>query len=421
VRDNTSCRNSSEVSMRLRNSGLLCWVLAGSAAVAAKESQAPVPHVEPQQRELGAEVFTAHWIFPNAPGTEAFTASSPLLNVNSCTTCHPGGRSGIGPVGDGAAPEAMEIQLEAPASTDGAAPPGDPIYGHVFNTTAVNGVVPEGAVLVHYHEIIGYYYPDGGRWHLRRPYYELTQLSHGPLAATTVIKPRLAPQLFGTGLLELVDRAPKSGRLGWQATSRDICEQTAKAFSREMGVSSNEIPVDDCTAAEADCWRQHNTTTPGVSRERFEGVVAFVRALPPPAPVAQADDSPLGALLFTNAGCPHCHQPTLSIEMMTEDGRAVTTSISPYTDMQLHDLGMEMADQDASGRRIVSRWRTAPLWGLSYRAGPEARTTLLHDGRARSTEEAILWHGGEADFARANFAHLGPRSRRALLQWIGAL
>ena len=398
----------------VRYRGILCWILAGIAT--------PALSVETQQQALGAEVFSAHWIFPRALGTEAFAASSPLLNVNSCATCHPGGRSGVGPVGDGAAPEAMEIQLESPASTAGAAaPPGDPIYGHVFNTTAVNGVAPEGVVLIHYHELVGYYYPDGARWHLRRPYYELTHLAHGPLAATTVIKPRLAPQLFGTGLLELATAAPNSRRLGWQTTSRDIREQTAKAFSREMGVSSNEMPADDCTAAEADCWRQHNTATFGVSRERFEAVIAFVRALPPPAPGARAGDSSLGAQLFTNAGCPQCHQPTLSIETVTEDGRGVPTSISPYTDMQLHDLGMEMADQDASGRRIISRWRTAPLWGLGSRSGPETSTTLLHDGRARSIEEAILWHGGEADFARANFAHLGPRSRRALLQWVGAL
>lgn len=405
----------------MRYSELLGWILASACAVAAEESHAPVQHAEPQQRELGAEVFVAHWIFPNAPGAAGFTASSPLLNANSCATCHPGGRNGAGPVGNGTAPEALEIQLQSPASTAGATPPGDPIYGRVFNTTAVNGVAPEGAVLIHYHEITGYYYPDGARWHLRRPYYELTHLAHGPLAATTVIKPRLAPQLLGTGLLELVAAAPGSARLGWQASSHDIREQTARAFSREMGVSSSDIPLDDCTAAETDCWNQHNTATPGVSRERFDGVVAFVRALPPPAPGTRAGGSSLGAQLFTNAGCPQCHRPALSIETVTGDGRAVTTSISPYTDMQLHDLGMDMADQDASGRRIISRWRTAPLWGLSSRSGPETSTTLLHDGRARSTEEAILWHGGEADFARANFAHLGPRSRRALLQWIGAL
>ena len=396
-----------------RYSGLFCGVLVGIAT--------PTLSTEPQERELGSEVFTAHWVFATPTSTAAFTASSPLFNVNSCATCHPGGRGGVGPIGAGVAPEAMEIQLEAPTSTGSAAAPGDPTYGHVFNTTAVNGVAPEGKVLIHYQEIVGYYYPDGASWRLRRPSYELTQLAHGPLAPTTVIKPRLAPQLFGIGLLELAAPAPGSGRLGWQAASRDIREQTARAFSREMGVSSTEIPADDCTAAEADCWQQHNTATLSVSRERFDGVVAFVRALPPPVSRTHNDDSSLGAQLFSNAGCPQCHRPTLSIETVTWDGQTVTTHISPYTDMQLHDLGMEMADQDASGRKILSRWRTAPLWGLSSRSGPDRSTTLLHDGRARSTEEAILWHGGAADFARANFAHLGPRSRRALLEWIGAL
>ena len=265
---------------------------------------------------------------------------------------------------------------------------------------------------------MGYYYPDGTRWHLRRPTYELTQLTRGPLAAKTVIKPRLAPQLRGAGLLELA--TPEAG-FGWQGSSRDIREQTAKAFSREMGVSSPDMPRDDCTAAEADCLQQHNLSAPGVSADQFAGVVEFVRAFPPPTPATQPDDTSLGSQLFTSAGCPKCHLPALSIRTVAADGRAATTSISPYTDLELHDLGKEMADQDASGRTVASRWRTAPLWGMSYRAGPTASATLLHDGRARSIEEAILWHGGEADFSRANFAHLGPRSRKALLEWVSTL
>ena len=95
-------------------------------------------------------------------------------------------------MGDGPVPIALVMQLEAPLAHAGAEPSGDPVYGRVFNTLALNGVPAEGAVTVRYTETSGYYYPFGGRWSLRVPHYHLTGLPYGPLSPTTVIKPRLA-------------------------------------------------------------------------------------------------------------------------------------------------------------------------------------------------------------------------------------
>jgi CxxC motif-containing protein (DUF1111 family) len=77
-----------------------------------------------------------------------------------------------------------------------------------------------------------------------------------------------------------------------------------------------------------------------------------------------------------------------------------------------------MDDETVAGAKVRSRWRTAPLWGLGYRMKTEGHPTFLHDGRARSAEEAILWHSGEAAPTRQNFVTLGPRSRQALLHWL---
>ena len=144
-------------------------------------------------------------------------------------------------------------------------------------------------------------------------------------------------------------------------------------------------------------------------------LVAFERALPVPS--ATGDD-PLGAELFAEIGCASCHRPQLPVELTQPDGSTRQDSISPYTDLRLHDLGPEMSDTTASGEKVPSKWRTAPLWGLGFRLGAKAHPTLLHDGRARSAEEAILWHSGEAAPARRNFVSLGPRSRAALLHWV---
>jgi CxxC motif-containing protein (DUF1111 family) len=83
--------------------------------------------------------------------------------------------------------------------------------------------------------------------------------------------------------------------------------------------------------------------------------------------------------------------------------------------------GTELADETVSGVRVKSLWRTAPLWGLGYRVKEESYPTFLHDGRATSIEEAILWHSGEAAYSKYKFMKLGPRAREALLRWLATL
>jgi CxxC motif-containing protein (DUF1111 family) len=403
---------------------------------------------ESERVNLGRSVFETEWAAAGTPGIAGRIGVGPLFNAASCTACHKKGARGGGPVSDGPVPIALVIQLESPSPDGGAEPGGDPIYGRILNTSALDGVRVEGVVTVEYSEVYGYYYPYGGRWSMRVPHYRLATLNYGPLAPKTVIKPRLAPALFGAGLLDAVPETAISqgtahtddrtfgslvwhshqgvrmlGRLGWQGGAVSIRDQTTGAFAREMGLTTDERSSDDCTPAEADCRQRPNGGSPEVSEELLDAVVTFVRMLAVPVSPTRAEADSLGSELFEKIGCATCHRPRLPVELpgSGSGGARVSAVIAPYTDLRLHDLGIQMADENASGEKVTSRWRTAPLWGLGYRLRMEAPPTFLHDGRARSAEEAILWHSGEAARARHRFADLGPNARKALLAWLGTL
>ena len=381
---------------------------------------------EPAQVALGRSIFNTQWSPASVPAAEVPAATAlgsvrreglgPLFNATSCNTCHNEGAGGRGPTGDGPIPIALEIQLGSSSEDVDRQATGDPVYGRVFSTSAVEDVEAEGIATVHYTEIYGYYYPDGTHWRMRVPHYRLTGLSRGPLAATTVIKPRMAPPLFGVGLLEAVPGL--SGRFGWQANMLSIRDQTTKALAGEMGLTSVDHPSDDCTPVETDCQRQHRDELPEVSEELIEALVAFQRTLTVPESPTNTKEDLLGFELFREIGCAVCHKLQIPVELSQADGTKTRSAIAPYTDLQTHDLGREMDDETVAGSKVRSRWRTAPLWGLGYRIKTEGHPTFLHDGRARSAEEAILWHSGEAAPARQNFVTLGPRSRQALLHWL---
>ncbi|HWJ34635.1 MAG TPA: di-heme oxidoredictase family protein [Steroidobacteraceae bacterium] len=380
---------------------------------------AEVDTVEQARIDLGHAVFNTQWVPARTTNAARRDGLGPLFNASACDACHNEGAHGRGPSGDGAAPNALVIQLEVRPRGSDQKSSGDPLYGHTLNTAAIDGFNPEGVVTIHYRELDGRY-PDGATWHLRAPRYVLTELQRGPLAARTIIQPRLAPALFGVGLLEAVPGP--AARFGWQSESTSVRDQTTKAFARDMGLTTSDRPADDCTAAEPECLAAPNGGTPEVSAELLDAVVEFQRTLAvpqPPAVPAAARRAP--GRLFDAVGCSACHRAVMPVVPSGVLGAKGAQTIAPYTDLSLHDLGLRLADRDAAGRVVPSRWRTAPLWGMAYRLELEQEPTFLHDGRARSIEEAILWHDGEAATARQRFVHLTPERRAQLLNWIGML
>lgn len=206
------------------------------------------------------------------------------------------------------------------------------------------------------------------------------------------------------------------GRFGRKAQTATLLEQVVEAYHQDMGITSDfrptenvnlKAPVSDDLAAD-----------PEIPVATVQAVVHYVRALAPPAPGADTPARRTGAALFASVGCAACHTPAFTTgpsPIAALAGRRVEA----YSDFLLHDMGDELADHRPDGRASGREWRTTPLWGLRLmRRFLDGDAFLMHDGRARTVEAAILQHGGEAARARAAFTALEPASRRSLLDFV---
>jgi CxxC motif-containing protein (DUF1111 family) len=137
----------------------------------------------------------------------------------------------------------------------------------------------------------------------------------------------------------------------------------------------------------------------------------------------QVDDPQVlaGKQLFHQAGCARCHQPQLTTSASAAEPELAGQRIWPYTDLLLHDMGEELADQRSEFLASGREWRTAPLWGLGLAQVVNPQAGFLHDGRARTPLEAVLWHGGEAEAARRTVQSFDAGQRAALLAFLNSL
>ncbi len=396
--------------------------LAGRVAMSDPASPPPWTEVHASTKrhfDVGHMLFNVQWQ-PAGHPTSQMTGLGPLFVETSCGACHEGGARGHARTGADGLSSSFVMQLGGPP-TD---------YGHVLNTRAIEGHAPEGRIVAKWQQREGRY-ADGQRWTLQAPRYSVTDSPQGALPAGTVLKPRIGPPVFGAGLLDAVPvsaleairsaqpaevRGETGGRFGWQGDAASLVEQTAIAFAREMGLTSQIMPADDCTPAQKDCREALQADTPEVPEEFFHAVntFQFLLAAPARAKIDKATDE-AGAALFARVGCAACHVPQLPVPRVEGE-----IHIDPYSDLLLHDLGDGLADRTTDGKPVRSLWRTAPLWGLSHalRAGPVG---LMHDGRASSIEEAILWHEGQGQAARDSFMKLDAATRMQLLRWIETL
>jgi len=394
------------------------------------------PGAETAKYELGQAVFNTQFVEAGTAGAGRIDGLGPLFGNAACDSCHNDGARGRGPIEPCEIPGQLVVQL-AGAGADG----GDPRYGRMLSPAAIHGVPPEGRVRVSFRIQAGRY-GDGSRWERREPWYRLEALGYGALDARTVIRPRLAPAVFGAGLLDAIAQdaivrgadptdangdgvagsprwvsgvAGRSvvGRFGWQATVATLRQQTAMAFLLEQGLTSSDLASDDCTIHQPACRAARDGGAPEVLPEFFDAVVTYQRLLAVPAsPVYAGDGRP--AALFAGAGCAACHLSSLPVRLPDGSEGVIHT----YTDLLTHDLGVGLADRDVRGRPVASRWRTAPLWGIGWRREEGRALALLHDGRARSVEEAILWHEGEAERARTAFMSMDAGERAVLAEWV---
>lgn len=393
------------------------------------------------------------WI--KAPSsTDARDGLGPLYNARSCVICHLEG--GRGEVAEAGAPLIATIVRVRGA---------DPIYGTQLQTASIdvhaemNAGVPEiaaEAAPIARYETSTFRYPDGQTVELRAPKIELTKLGYGPLAEGTKLSLRHTPSLSGVGLIELIPDAElarledpddkngdgisgrsnfvgdpsgkkslQRGRFGHKASQPNLRAQVASALANDMGLSNPVFPDQPCTEGQAACRRAPN----GNNAEGFEVPEALLKLLVDftmsiGVPERRKPDHPkvvAGREHFFAAGCDGCHHPSYRTASSTAYPHLSEQTIWPYSDLLLHDLGDGLADESSDGAATGREWRTAPLWGVGLAKAVNHRTGFLHDGRARTIDEAILWHGGEAAASRERFAHLTAEERSELIAFVKSL
>jgi CxxC motif-containing protein (DUF1111 family) len=181
-------------------------------------------------------------------------------------------------------------------------------------------------------------------------------------------------------------------------------------------------PEPNCTNIQIACLDAPDGGSPEISDEIFGRIVEYQRMLAVPA--RRNLDSPKvkdGAVLFASAGCAACHRSTFTTGDVPSAPWLSKQTIHPFTDMLLHDMGPDLADDRPDFEATGTEWRTPPLWGIGLQNAVNGHTRLLHDGRARDVSEAILWHGGEAHAAREMYRKMSKIEREALLAFLDSL
>jgi CxxC motif-containing protein (DUF1111 family) len=421
-----------------------------------------LPHERHMDFRLGNALFRKLWVA--APSsTRASDGLGPFYNARSCEQCHKDDGRGMPP--DGKDRGTLFLRLARAADTDAeraAVADGfvrnfpDPVYGSQLQDRAIPGLLAEAQVNISY-SALPFTFPDGLIVTLRKPTYDVADLRYGALDRRTTFSPRVAPQMIGLGLIEAIpedqiraladpDDADKdgiSGRLqivrdmtgksrlglfGWKAENADIRDQTAHAFVGDLGISTPLVdkPHGDCTAAQADCLKLATGEQTTLGRTEapdpiLELVTHYSRHLAVPARRKSGfPDVLAGKKLFYEAGCISCHRPKfVTANDAANEFRAQL--IWPYSDFLLHDMGAGLADGQLVGAATGREWRTPPLWGIGLTSTVTKKAFYLHDGRARTLEEAILWHGGEAEKARDNYATMTRADRENLIKFLESL
>jgi len=414
---------------------------------------------------IGNSMFRKLWV-ASPSSTDTSDGLGPLYNARGCQNCHLKDGRGRPPSGnfpDGNSVSSL-LRLSVPPQNDeqrrqladGRIKSVDePVYGGQLQDVAVPGLDAEGHIHVTYDEQ-PVTLADGTAVSLRRPKVSVSQPAHGPLDASTMMSLRVAPQMIGLGLLEaipeeairakansetdgisgrvnevwsLASNKLELGRFGWKAGSPSIAQQSAEAFAGDMGISSPLVPVSagDCTSAQLQCRAAPNGESARqdgheIGKELFELTVFYAQNLAVPARRDPGSEQVLkGKAVFQASGCQGCHTPSHKTGTVAGQPALSNQTIWPYTDLLLHDMGEGLADHRPEGKADGAEWRTPPLWGIGLTETVSGHTYFLHDGRARNLEEAILWHGGEAQKSRDAYAGLSKENREALLAFVNSL
>ena len=419
-----------------------------------------------RQFRAGETMFRTVWlVFPAMPvqnnwqymrprGGYAW-GLGPTFIANSCVACHVQGGRGKTVDRPNSTVFQQLLRVSLPGADAHGAPLPHPHYGgqlQVFDViSADRQQVRQGEadVFVDW-QIETVTLADGDTVELRRPKVRIESLSFGPLGEQILTSLRNAPPIFGLGYLSSVseedilqlasaqqaaglngrpnyvrddiNHRTTLGRFGWKANQPSVRQQIGAAFLHDMGITSSLYPKQNCPPAQTYCKAAPPGDTAELFADEFDDLSFWAQALDVPARRnPEHAEIRRGEKLFAQARCAQCHQPQLKTAADAPFPALANRVFHPYTDLLVHDMGDGLADGRPDFKAGARDWRTAPLWGLGLSGQVNGSTHLLHDGRARSVTEAILWHGGEAQAARDAFARLTRDERAALVAFVNSL
>ncbi|WP_377704949.1 di-heme oxidoredictase family protein [Pseudoduganella sp. UC29_71] len=404
----------------------------------------------------------------NEPGNDRYAAAVGLqgqrFNQSACIGCHVNNGRSPAPFAANQRLDSMSVRVAVTNAAGQQVP--HPVYGAAVQMNAVSASgAPQNwgtSVRVSGFETRTAKLADGTAVELRKPALAFEG------AVPEMYSLRAAQPMIGTGLLEAVPEvdilsragstpdadgvrgvpnwvfdpetgAVRLGRFGWKASKATLRHQAAAALLQDMAVTSPVYRNRSCNTDPAGCATA--AAQAGISEADLQSISNYLalvavpaqRSLPSgfPKGVAPLDehrvDAPqvnTGSKLFQTMRCAACH----TVEMKTGSGHLFAElrnqTIRPYTDLLLHDMGEGLADKVVEGQAKGNMWRTAPLWGIGYTdkvMGSGGKAGYLHDGRARTLTEAVMWHGGEATAARQRFEALSKTDRDALLAFLKSL
>ena len=397
----------------------------------------------------GNAFFNRNWV-DAASEVNGSDGLGPLFSVRSCSTCHFKDGRGQPPIGS-AVPNGWLMRLSIPGEGEQGSPNPDPTYGNQISVRALPGLEPEARIRIRYHTIQELY-PDYVAYQLMKPDYTVDNWKYGEPHPELMTSPRVASAVFGLGLLDAIPEdtllnladpddtdedgisgrpnwvwskslnAKAVGRFGWKSNKATLLDQTAGAFVGDMGITSDLFPNENHTEVQGIGDDYPSGGNPEIAKQDLEDVVFYLQTLAVPAArIQDRANFKKGKQLFETIQCAACHVPVLKTADEYPIEALAGQLIRPYTDLLLHDMGEGLADGRPDFDAAGNEWRTPPLWGIGLLEKVNGHTRLLHDGRARNVEEAILWHGGEAEKSREAFKSLTAEDRMLVIQFVESL
>ncbi|NQX01618.1 c-type cytochrome [bacterium] len=368
------------------------------------------------------------------PDNPLFSAQSgklgPKFIARSCVECHINNGRALPPaIGAPMLQTVMKVGADANGSPH-------PLLGSVLQPRTTSGTTEATATIASYLNFSGQY-GDGTAYSLRKPSYAFQGVT------PTYFSARLTPPLVGLGLLEAVAEStlsaiadpndanqdgisgriqtvtdpqtgdPRLGRFTGKAGKARLSHQVASALNTDMGVTTAIFPTAD---------GESTPGSPELAAADLDQMTRYIALLGVGARRDLTDPQALrGEQLFTSSQCVKCHTAELATGPHHPLSELRNQTIRPFTDLLLHNMGTGLADNMGENGASGAEWRTPPLWGIGLTAGVSGGEAYLHDGRARSLEEAILWHGGEAETSKESFRTLPVADRAALVKFLKSL